>query len=386
VRSPVAHSPAELAVRLRGRRPEIEAAALTRVNAIADSSSAADPAYVQGLRGAVAAALDYGIAAVERGEDRGPPIPVALRAQARIAARNGVSLDTVLRRYFGGYSLLGYFIIEEASRDGLMDGAELQRLLAAQAVIFDRLLRTVSEEHTRESEALVVSSEQRQAKRIERLLEGELIDTTGIAYDFGGWHLGAVAAGPDAVEGLRELSQALDCRLLLVRPDDGTAWVWLGSRRKHESAEPIRLAASPDAGHRVLAVGEPAQGLAGWRLTHRQAAAAMPIALRTPGSAVRYTDVALLASVLRDDLFATSLRMLYLAPLKAGGDGGETLRRTLRAYFEAGRNVSSAAAALGVKRHTVTKRLRAIEGKIGRPIDSCGAELDVALRLEEVDE
>ena len=36
-----------------------------------------------------------------------PYYDFGMLAQARSAARNGVSLDTVLRRYFAGYSLLG---------------------------------------------------------------------------------------------------------------------------------------------------------------------------------------------------------------------------------------------------------------------------------------
>jgi DNA-binding PucR family transcriptional regulator len=48
------------------------------------------------------------------------------------------------------------------------------------------------------------------------------------------------------------------------------------------------------------------------------------------------------------------------------------------------RNVTSAAAALGVNRHTVSNRLRAVESRIGRPISSCVAEIDAALRLEDL--
>lgn len=38
-------------------------------------------------------------------------MPVALLAQARLAASNGVSLDKVLRRYFLGYLILGDFVV-----------------------------------------------------------------------------------------------------------------------------------------------------------------------------------------------------------------------------------------------------------------------------------
>jgi hypothetical protein len=106
--------------------------------------------------------------------------------------------------------------------------------------------------------------------------------------------------------------------------------------------------------------------------------------LRGPSGLVRYGDVALLASMLCDDLLSTSLRQLYLDPLKGERDGGKVARKTLRAYFSARRNVSSTAAALGVSRRTIGNRLHAIEERLGRELDSSAAELEAVLRLEEL--
>jgi hypothetical protein len=47
--------------------------------------------------------------------------------------------------------------------------------------------------------------------------------------------------------------------------------------------------------------------LAGRRLTHRQAKAALPIALLGEGPPIRYGEVALLTSIYGDDLLTTSL-------------------------------------------------------------------------------
>jgi hypothetical protein len=94
-----------------------------------------------------------------------------------------------------------------------------------------------------------------------------------------------------------------------------------------------------------------------------------------------YADVALLASILRDDLVATSLHKLYLEPLERARDGGKVARETLRAYFAAERNISSTAAALGVDRRTVRNRIRAIEELLGRPLKGSVAELEIALRF-----
>lgn len=364
--------------RLEARRAEIEAATLTRVRAIADPSEISDPAYAEGLRAAVGAAVAYGIETTGRaGAD--PPIPVALLAQARMAARVGLALDTVLRRYFAGYSLLGYFILEEASRAGLTDGDELKRLLGAHAGIFDRLLAAIGEEHARETERGGPSVGGRQVERIERLLAGEPLDASELEYDFDGWSLGAAASGPGAAEALRELARVVDCRLLLICRERDTAWAWLGSRRALDPGELLRAASALRSRPAAIALGEPAEGIAGWRLTHRQAVAALPLADRGLRQAVRYVDVTLLAAVLQDELLATSLRQLYIEPLETGPHGGAALLETLRAYLLADGNVTSTAAVLSVNRGTVAYRLQAIEDRIGRPLGSCAAELRVAV-------
>ena len=65
---------------------------------------------------------------------------------------------------------------------------------------------------------------------------------------------------------------------------------------------------------------------------------------------------------------------------------GVGLRETLRAYFDAGFNAATAAAALEVDRHTVQRRLRKVEEALGRLLHTCHAELEVALVLEELDD
>lgn len=175
---------------------------------------------------------------------------------------------------------------------------------------------------------------------------------------------------------IRALAAELDRRPLVVCRPDGPVWAWLGGRRalapgELESRLPSKI---------LVVVGEPGEGLAGWRLSHRQAAAALPIARQSRERFVRYRDVALLASVLQDDLLVTSLRQMYLGPLADKGDEG-VLLETLRAYFAAGRNVSSAASALGVNRNTVAGRIRMTEERLGHPVGAAAAELETALRL-----
>ncbi len=376
----------ELCARLWGRRGEIEAAVATRAYALADPSEVADPDYATGLRAALATAIEYGLSALELGERRAPEMPPALGAQARAAARSGVGLDTVLQRYIAGYTVLVDFAVEEADSGGLSETVSLRDLLRSQGAVFERLIAEVSSDYRREASGRMLSSEQRRAERVRRLLAGELVDTTDLAYELEGWHIGVVAAGSDAVESLQELACALDRRTLLVHRDDGTIWGWLGARNEVDRELAYERIGERWPQEMRLAIGEPGRGRAGWRLSHRQAGMAFPLARPRQRPVVRYSEVALTAAILQDDLLSSSLRQLYLDPLAEERDGGLCLQETLRAFFAAERNISSTSAALAVGRQTVRNRLQRVEELIGRDIRTCGGELEAALQLDEWDD
>lgn len=372
-----------LRARLQARLGEVEEAALTRVSAISDPAEITDSAYVDGLHRAIATAIEYALEAIERGSGHEAPVPDPLLTQARLAARVGVGLDAVLRRYFAGYALIGGFLIEEA---GVLafSPEQLNEVLNVSARLFERLIAAISEEHARETEKRSRRSGSRQIELVRRLLNGEWLDPDELGYNLDAHHLGLVAKGPDAEEILRFLATSLDRHLLLVA-EERTAWAWLGARRPLEPTEVSARLRSATLRNAALSLGEPAAGVAGWRLTHRQAAAGLPIALRRGENLVRYADIALLATALRDDLLSISLRHLYLKPLEEERDGGAAAKKILRAYFVAERNISSAAAALSLSRPTVRSRLRAIEEKVHRNLGECAAEFDVALQLERLD-
>ena len=371
-----------LASRLRERQPEIQAAVATRVYAISDPHDVADPTYLQGLDAALAAAVDHRLAVLEAGERQAPPIPPVLLSQARLDARDGVPLDTVLRRYFYGNALFGDFLVEEAER-AEVPSATLRSLLSAQATLGDRLLAAVSAEHADEAKSRPSSAAERRRECVKRLLAGELADRSGLDYDLDAHHLALVARGEGASEAMRALAGKLDRRLLAVRREEEPTWAcWLGGRDPLGAVQAARALGEISLGQVSVTVGEPGQGLSGWRLSHRQAKAALPIAERRGQAILRYADVVLLASILRDDLGAASLRQLYLEPLESTRDGGRVARETLRAYFGAERNVSSTAAVLGVDRRTVTNRIRALEDLFGRPLKDIAMDLETALLLD----
>ncbi|HEX6152241.1 MAG TPA: helix-turn-helix domain-containing protein, partial [Solirubrobacterales bacterium] len=298
-------------------------------------------------------------------------------------ARDGVPLDTVLRRYFAGNALLGDFLVEEAER-AKVAGSTLRRLLGEQATLGDRLIAAVSEEHAREAKSRPRSAAERRRECVKSLLAGELVDTSELGYELDAHHLGLMARGEGAEEVMRGLAGAVDRRLLIVQREEERQWAcWLGGVRPLSPEAALGALGGGVPEGVFVTVGEPGEGLSGWRFSHFQAKAALPIAERKGRPLVRYADVALLAAIARDDLAATSLRQLYLAPLERMRDGGKVARETLRAYFAAERNVSSTAAALGVDRRTVRNRLRAAEGLLGFPLQGSLADLEIALRLDD---
>ena len=372
-----------LGERLRERLPELRSAVATRVYAISDPRAVADPAYLERLSEAVDAAVEYRLAVLEAGERQAPAVPVALFAQARLDARDKVPVDTVLRRYFAGNTLFGDFLVKEAER-AEVPNATLRHLLAEQATLGDRLLAAISAEYTREANSRPASAAERRRECVKSLLAGELVATTELGYDLDPHPLGRVAKGEGAEERGRERASRLDRRLLAVRREEEQVWAcWLGGIRPLGAERALTVLADLTTDGVLVTVGEADEGLPGWRFSHQQAKAALPIAERK-GQSVRYVEVAILAAVIRDDLAVTSLREIYLKPLKRARDGGKVARETLRAYFQAERNISSTAAALGVDRRTVRNRLGAIEELIAHPLKDSLLNLEVALQLDAI--
>ena len=354
------------------------------IDGIADPRDASDPAYLQSLHGIRPVVLEYAVDVIELGERRAPGVPPAVLAAARLAARSGVALDTVLRRYMAGQAQFGDILIEEAER-AEFSPPTLRLLLRRQAATFDRLLGAVSEEYAREAKSRPSTTDEWRREYVKGLLAyRQPSGDVELDYDLDGHHLGLIAKGGRAQETMRKLAKSLDRRLLAVRLEDEQVWAcWLGGRHPLGAEEALRVLSDLLSSALVVTVGEPGEGLSGWRLSHREAKAALPIAERRGQPVLRYADVALLALIFRDDLAIPSLRRLCLEPLERARDGGKVARETLRAYFAADRNISSTAATLGVNRRTVANRIRAIEDLLGHPLKNVATELEIALQLDD---
>jgi hypothetical protein len=372
-------------MRLRLRHAAIEEVIFDRIRDPVSFGSAGneDAEYLSGLRATVVAVVDHVLTGIELGEDQAGPIPSVAVAQARRAARSGVSLQTLVLRYITGHRLLGEFVNDEADRAGYSShGHALHHLRRAQESLLERLTAAIAIEYQEERQRMERSPEQCRRELVQKLLAGEPGDYGALDYEFDLWHVGLIATGSGADRAVRDLASGLGRRLLAVAGGEGSLWAWLGGRDRPIVAD-IERRLGESTGVR-LAIGEPHRGVDGWRTTHREAQATLPVALSRPQAVTRCADVPLEAALLRNELLAGLLVKSYLAPLNSQRDGGVVLRKTLRAYFAKECNAAKAGVALQVDRHTVGRRLHTVEQAIGRLIPTCRAELEIALRLEEL--
>jgi hypothetical protein len=377
---PAMNARAELLEHLEARFHELELTILNRIRAISPSLGDQDPVYRHGLQAAVPVAIRYGLDAMALGDT--PPVPTELLSQARLDARYEVSLSEVLRRYVAGRSLFDDFVLEEIEKDPRVARRGSKDLLRAQAMLFEHLVGAIADEYGRETKTYFRPDPTKGLDGIRRLLDGELLDTSRLEYDFGTLHVGLIAEGKEATKSVRTLAGAIDARLLLAEPHEDHIWAWIGVRRPLAGNELARCVAEHWPEHLRLASGEIGRGINGWRLTHEQAKAAFAHSLQGPVTVARYADIALDVSVAQDHLLTASLRAIYLAPLEQQRDRGEALRATLSAYFAADRNRASTAAALGVSRQTVANRLKTVEEVINSSIAERAADLELALRVQ----
>lgn len=368
---------ARLLARLEDRGKEVEEAIVAAARELNPSLETGGEELAR-LRASARETVGLIAELLEQGENWQPGVPSAVAAQARYMARNGASLETVMRGYYATVSLCFEFAASEGSE---LPADTLPYLVRIQSRHGDHLMDAIAAEYEDELAQIEGSpSNRRLEEKVVALLAGESIGATGLEYDLDGWSLGTIAMGAEVKTAMRLLAERLGCQLLLVPKMAGTAWAWLGAKRP-VSFMALQRALDRSDGELSLATGEPRLGVDGWRRSHREAQVAFEVMLRRPQPLVRCAEVVLVATALRDEELARSLLDAYLGPLEAGKDG-ETLKETLRCYFANGCNGASTATVLRVDRQTVRRRLAKIETALGRDLDSCRAEVETALRVE----
>jgi hypothetical protein len=379
---------AALVAQLSAHRSEIEARIFARVQANdPDPAAESSAEYLAGLRESVSVSVDFSLGCIGQGRFGSVRLPQEVLDQARLGVLLGISWPQVMRRYSVG-SLVLWDIVAQHVKIGAFSIEERAALAeearTLQGALLDRFQHDIASEYEREAQRLARSPSRRRTELIDRLLAGRYVDAGELGYDTGVIHVGIIASGSNAEAVVRRLAGELGRRLLNDVCEDGSVRVWLGGYKTVPSVA-IEQAVTREASTGVsLVVGEPAVGIEGFRITHRQAQVTRRVARLRPQPVTRYFDEWVVAHLLQDESMARSSVEISLGPLRDSRDGGVKFCNTLRAYFAAGHNCSAAAAALGANRRTVESRIAEIQNRLGRPLAELRPQLESALRLQEL--
>ena len=287
------------------------------------------------------------------------------------------------RTYRIGHAVLWEQLLVEVESWQLDSSERLDLLRVISHFLFqyvDHVADGLAGVHQAERDRQIRGRERRRIAWVREVLAGVAGPDSGGDYDLAGHHLAAVAWGPDSERVINDLGQRLAATVLIVPGQSGTAWGWLGARSIAPSwPKVVRELTLP--AETVLALGAPAAGVAGFRLSHRQALEAARVLRRTGARLGRYDDVSLEALVLRDERAAQDFVARELGPLLDDGKRTRILLETLDVYVSSGWNAASAGARLGVHERTIGYRVATIEQRLGRPLAARREELGVALRL-----
>jgi sugar diacid utilization regulator len=260
---------------------------------------------------------------------------------------------------------------------------------------FDHVLDAVIPRHQEVSAELNRSRRDHRRMVLAQILDGSIDAITEeldriLGYSLGDTHLAAVIETPGIsppTADIARLRDVADARATLLAQHTARTWlVWLGRPGGFGQTDLSRLRrALVDTGL-TIAVGEPADGLAGLRRTRQHALEAQRVqhALGIDGCRCLWAhEVRLETLLLGDKQRARDFLTDELGPLGAGDSFTGRLRETLLAWLTMGSH-GSAAAMLGVHENTVRNRLRAAEELLGVPLTGRRTELMVALRLERL--
>lgn len=306
--------------------------------------------------------------------------------QARSAVHNGVTLSTVLARYTAAQELAWGLVLQEVQ--AIEDPNTRRELLVgawtSTASLFACLVRAATEAHTAESDARRKTRRRRDDERILGLLARRPgIDLRGIDYDFDGYHLGLIASGAGAEDGLRLLAKQLGYGSWIMERENGSVWGSLASRSliSTTTVEQCFL----DGPHRdvKLVGGRVERTVKGFSLTHKQAETALRVARRSAQRVTWYADVEDVALVVQDEELAQSMIAAWITPILQQHNG-RALLNTLQTFFACTQNLTQTANALPAGLRTVERHLTCIGKLIGRPPQACAAKLELALRVYEL--
>jgi hypothetical protein len=319
------------------------------------------------------------------------------REFAGLVAQLCIPLAELERSYWVGVERLWqewFDLCRVSTADGKTELPEL--LGGSTSLLFgyvDRALAQVVAHYTTVANEMASTSEDRRRDLVMRLLDGtateskEAVDAT-LGYRMRATHVAVLIstdgrrAANRTLTALRERSGAPVA--VLVQPDAGTWYGWLGYHDGVDAArlEELRREAT-DVGELVV-IGEPGHGLAGFRRSFESAkrTAALRATLRNAPTCLCARELRLETFLLENPEAARRFIADELGELAEDDERAHRIRATLLTWLAAG-SQAKAAAELGVHENTVRLRVRCAGEKLGAALSERRTELLVALRLSE---
>lgn len=329
-------------------------------------------------------------------------LPPETVATARDGARQGLPIAALLRTYRIGHAALWDEIVPRLASHAADTDELTVAIEHCASKLFgyvDMALMLGEEVYASERERFARSAAAVRGETIDALLSGRLTDIAKagqrLRYDLARTHIGIwawLARGPESGDAytvleaaVSELAQAAQATpLMQPRGTYAVAgWISPPTGVVAERLAEIRLPTSSFPGVR-LTIGEPAEGLEGFRATHAQATSARQVASlagRPVGSVTRYSAVALQALACADLEQARMFVGRELGALVADDDTTLRLAATLRVYLDEHASRSRAAKRLGVHENTISYRVKQVEEILGRSVEDDTLNLRVALAL-----
>lgn len=330
-------------------------------------------------------------------------VPAAAAEYARRFAQHDLSLEALLRAYRLGEQRFSQWAIDVlggldhvGTADALAAIGELtERTSCYVDQVIEGLIDIYQTEHRRWSSrtGAARSAQLRAVLENEGLTESSAQELLGMP--LGVWHQAAIVWVPAGTPNAERLLQAGHRLLndvsgrtpLTMLADDQTMWAWVSA--------PARLALDgPDIRSRLaseptlrMALGAPGQGLAGFRVSLREALRARRVAETTTsaGGQLAVFDEVALAALLADhpdDLRSWTARVL--GDLAAGDANAAELRKTVQVFLQHGGSFTEAAARLHLHKNTVHYRVKKAEQLRGRPLADDRLDVEVALLVCDV--
>lgn len=319
---------------------------------------------------------------VEAGAIRPAPEAVYL---ASTIARRGLDLSVLLRIYRHGQQAALRFMNDVIETQGFPEQGRTDALMqvwSRASSWFSLCVEQLITVYAEEREGWLRSALTRRTLQVDTILRGDPIEVATaeavLGHRLRRRQTALVISANDDAEGTTPL-EALAARLgtalgaprpLLVPVGSRTVWAWLATDH-----DPDLLLLSTttllDDGIRI-GIGIPADGIGGFRSSHREAVAALEAG---NGQVVLYSDVELVSLLSTNRAALGTFVARELGPL--ADDANATVRETVLAYLSAG--VGGAPARLGVHRNTVRYRLQQAEVILGHSVESRRLELHLAL-------